>query len=311
MPPALDRIAEPASVRQRLLGEQHRGPGQVLGVAAADHAGLGEERVDADTGRGRGRRVGCAGPAAAGRAAANHREQRLALGETAREPRELGGVTEGLQVQGRGRDVGVVVPRGQEVVARDVALVAERDERVDTQVELAREVHQDDAHPTGLAGHREAARGRDGLVKGGVEPDLRVVAEQPETVGTDEPDAVHSGGRRQLVLQAGTLFAQLSEPRGHDDRGPNAGRRGVEQHVVHARGGDAHHDQVHGAGDHPDARIGIDADQRASARVHRRDRAMETAGGDGAQHGGPDARAVGPDADDGHGSGPKQRHQRA
>ena len=39
---------EPPTGRQRLLGEQHRGAGEVLGVAAADHAGLGEQRVDSD-----------------------------------------------------------------------------------------------------------------------------------------------------------------------------------------------------------------------------------------------------------------------
>ena len=173
------------------------------------------------------------GPAAAGGAPADDREQRLALGEAAREPRELGGVAEGLEIERGGAHLGVVVPGGQQVVARDVALVAERDERAHAQPELASQVHEDDADTTGLAGHREAAGRRDRVVEGGVQPDLGVVDEQTEAVGADQPDAPCAGGHRQLALEPGALGTQLAESRRHDDGGPDTGGgRGVEQHVV-------------------------------------------------------------------------------
>ena len=64
---------DPAARGQRLLGEQQRGLGHVLGAGAGDHAGLGEQRIDADRRRRRGRGVGGTGPAAARGAAARPR----------------------------------------------------------------------------------------------------------------------------------------------------------------------------------------------------------------------------------------------
>ena len=108
--------ADPEPAGQRLLGQHGRGLGDVGAAAARDHAGLREQGGDAD--------------AAADRPPGDHGEQRLALGEPARGPRELQRVAERLEVQRRDRHRLVLAPRGQQVVAGHVELGPERRERV-------------------------------------------------------------------------------------------------------------------------------------------------------------------------------------
>ena len=128
IPPALLTMPDARAGGERFTGQQERGLGQVLGAVARDHAGLGEQGGDADRGSGGGRRVRGAGAAAPVRPAADHSEQRLALGEATGDAGELRRVAEGLEVErGRG-DSRVVGPRGEQVVAGHVDLVAEGDQ---------------------------------------------------------------------------------------------------------------------------------------------------------------------------------------
>src|SRR6185436_6325707 len=103
------------------------------------------------------------------RAAADDGQQRLPLAEATCHAGELGGVAERLEVEGGRGDAGVVVPRGQQVVARDVGLVPERDEVSDTQADAPGEVDDDDPHPSGLRGKGETSDRRHGAGEGRVE----------------------------------------------------------------------------------------------------------------------------------------------
>ena len=111
-------------------------------------------------------------------------------------------------------------------------------------LELPSQVHQHDPDSTGLAGDREPAGGWHGVVEGGVEPDVGVVAEQPQAVRADDPHVVGTGQRGDVVLGPGTLGSELAEARRHDHGGPDSSRHGVAEHVEHQSGRDADHDQV-------------------------------------------------------------------
>ena len=224
---------------QRLLHQHHRGLGELGGAAARDHAGLREHGFHADV------------PAAFRRAdrTADHDEQRLALGEAAGGTGELQRVAERLQVQPRHRHLGVLAPRGQQVVARHVELGPERDERVHADPELPRQVEQREPHPARLGRDRQPAalgqRSRERRVQrraGGAAP----VAEHALGVRPHDAHAVGAGELQQL---ASHLLPRAGEPRRHDDGRADPRRAGVGHHVGHLFGRDGDHDQIDGVGD--------------------------------------------------------------
>ena len=187
MPPALRHDAEPPATRQRLLGQQQRGLGPAPrrrrtrsrrpGRTARRHRPPGRPPP-------RCARRRRAGPRTTGRrprpAAACARRTRRA------KRANLTGVAEGLEVERRRGHLRVVVPGGEQVVAGHVGLVAQRDEGVHAQAELAGQVQQDDPDAAGLAGDRQPAGGGIASCERGVEADVGVVAEQAEAVGPDQ-----------------------------------------------------------------------------------------------------------------------------
>ena len=118
------------AARGRLLGEDGGGVEQVVEPVAADHARAGEQRVDGAVG-GRDQRAGVRRrrPRARARPPRLDRQHRLGPRHPPRHAAELARVAEGLQVQRDDLGRGVLLPVLQDVVARQVRLVAQRDER--------------------------------------------------------------------------------------------------------------------------------------------------------------------------------------
>ena len=102
-PAGVAQHRDPPALRERLLAQQQRGLGEVIGVRASDDPRLGEQRVDPDGGRRCGRRVRGTGSLAAAGASSDHGQQRLALAEPPRDAGELRGVPEGLEIERRSR----------------------------------------------------------------------------------------------------------------------------------------------------------------------------------------------------------------
>ena len=234
----------PRPCRERLAGQQERGLGELLGVMALDDARLGEQGPHA----GRGRR-GCCGVRRSGalagrRPAADDCQQGLALTEGAGEPRELPRIAERLEVQRGTRDVLVVVPGAEQVVARDVCLVAERDERADADARSGHQIHEGDADAAGLTGDGKPADRRESAGEGRVQPQVRVVADQAETVRADHPDAVPPGAEHQLLLQLRTTLAHLTKTGGDHDGTADARARSIFQRGDDTLGRDRDHSQV-------------------------------------------------------------------
>ena len=214
--------AHPEPGRQRLLHEEQRGLGQLGAGAAGDHPRLVEQRVDADAdGRGGGRVL------PRPRAAAHHGQQRLLLGEPASGAGELERVAERLEVERARRDRLVVHPGREEVVARHVDLVAEGDEGLHAEPDVAGEVEQREAHAPRLGRDGEAAHLGHVVEEGRVE--AGAVGQHALRVGADQAEAVRAGQGEQLVA---TLVAPVArEARRDDDRSARSVGGGVAQHV--------------------------------------------------------------------------------
>jgi hypothetical protein len=118
------------AVRDRLVHEERGDVEHLLERVRSDHAVLTEDRVHRGVvgceQRSRVRR-GCTGPGHT--APTLHGDDRLALADPLRVLREALRVPERLEVEEHDRGARVFVPVGEEVVARDIRLVADADER--------------------------------------------------------------------------------------------------------------------------------------------------------------------------------------
>ena len=95
----------------------------------------------------------------AGRASTDNGEQGFGLGEATGDASELRSVSERLEVERRCADVWVVGPGSQEVVPRDIGLVAQGDQAPDPEAQFPGQVRQHDADPARLGGHGQAPAG--------------------------------------------------------------------------------------------------------------------------------------------------------
>ena len=157
-PPALVITPTRAAGRQRLVGQQRGHVEQLVERVAADDAGLAEERVDGHVGAGqRGRvRGGRALPGLAAAALDGH--DRLARRDPPGDPREAAAVAERLEVEDDHAGRLVVLPALEQVVRREVGLVAHRDEARDADPELAGVLEDRDPERAGLGGDRDLGR---------------------------------------------------------------------------------------------------------------------------------------------------------
>src|SRR5262249_23255566 len=134
-----------------------------------EDARLAEQRIDRDIRSGERGRVRTGGAAARARAPTLQREDRLATGEPSRDARERARVAERLQVQDARPGLVIVLPPLEEVVRRDVRLVADRYERGDSEACRLGPLEQREPESAALGGEadragREAAR-REGRVE--------------------------------------------------------------------------------------------------------------------------------------------------
>ena len=301
-PASVAEHCEAGSCRKWLLGEQQCCLSKVVGVDAPDDAGLGEERSDGDVRRGCRSGVGGAAALTRLRAPADDRQDRLALGEASGEAGELADVAERLEVQRRCGDAGIVVPRGQQVVAGDVSRVAERHEAADTEPEVPGAVQENDSDATRLAGDGQTTRRWWLLgVERGVQPDVGVVGQHPQAVGTHQPDPVGPGQHRQLPLERLPPWAQLAETRADHDRRAYPGRGRVFEGGGGRLGGHGNHGEVHRVGQVAERWVGRHIGHAIASGMYDDHLAGVPVGQDRPQHGRADAGPVAPHARDRHG----------
>ena len=152
--------------------------------------------------------------------------------DPARDPREPAWIAERLEVEQDELRLGVFLPVLEEVVGRDVGLVADRDERRKPEVALGRLLQQRETKGAALRGEPDRPR------RQGPRAERRVQAGccdgDAEAVGADEPPAASADEREEPILALAPLAADLGEPcRDHAKRAHarREGRLGCLEHV--------------------------------------------------------------------------------
>ena len=242
------------------------------------------------------------------RAAALHREHGLLTRQAARDARELARVAERLDVEQDEVGARVVLPPLEQVVRRDVGLVADRDER--GQAEPARLGPLEQREPERSRLRREAdPAGREGAWgKGRVEADGGGC--DPEAVGPDEARAVGAHERQQLLLAGDALGAGLGEARRDDAQRarPRAERfLGSGEHEV---AGKADHAEVDLIADLLEGAVGTHSGDGGTGAVDGIGGAGEPTREDVAEQLAADRPAAGRGADHGHRAWLEERAQR-
>ena len=268
----------PRTRRQRLAGQQ-RGDVEELGHGlGSDHAGLGEEGVDGYVGvRQQGAGVGGGRPRPGRRPAALDDHYRLAAGDPAGDAGELARVAEGLQVEHADRGLAVGLPVLEDVVAGEVGLVPDGDERGDPHPAGAGELDSGDAEGSALRHQPDGPGRRQAGGEGGVEADSRRGVEDAEAVGADQPHPRLAADVEQLPLPAATLLAHLGEAGGDHDQRLDAGGGALAGDLHHLGGGNGDHRQLGRRGQGPDRRVGGHRLDHRGGPVDRVDRSLEIA----------------------------------
>ena len=197
------------AARQRLARKQRCRVDELLERSRSDHARLPEQRIRGSVRAGERSRVGARGMRAGSGRSRLERDDRLATGHTPGDPSELARVAERLEVEQDHVRLVVVLPPLQQVVRRDVRLVADRDEGRKAKLALRRLLEQ--REPEGPALRREADRPLRERVgrKGCVQADFG--RGDAQAVGADQPGAVRPDEREQRFLTLQALGADFCE----------------------------------------------------------------------------------------------------
>ena len=195
----------------------------------------------------------------------------------------------------------------EQVVARHVGLVADRHERREADVQLARVFEDREAERAALGRHRDAAGGGCRWSERDVQPHAGVGVDHAETVRADETDAGLAHGGQQFLFAVAAGGADLPEPRANHDERSYALGDAVPGRRQDAVGWNAHDRKIDGPGNIAHAAIGGHAVDLVRGRVHHGHAAGEPHGDQVVQdlRSNLAARAVG--ADHGNGAGFEER----
>ena len=182
--------ADAAAAGQWLGREHGGGVEELLERSCAQDSGLVEQRVDGGVGAGERSRMGARGARPCRRRSGLQREDRLAASDPSRDSRERPRIAERLEVEEHEVGCLVVFPPLEQVVRRDVGLVADRDERGEPECALRGLLEERQTERAALGRESDPAGGK------GAGSERRVQAAagdgDAEAVGADEPGAVRA-----------------------------------------------------------------------------------------------------------------------
>ena len=167
--------------------------------------------------------------------------------EPARDARELARVAERLEVEQDEVGARVVLPPLEEVVGRDVGLVADRDEGGEAEPARLGALEEGKAERARLRGEADPPCGERPWREGRVQPDRR--GRDPEAVRADEPGAVRADEREQLLLALDALGPRLGEAGGDDAERARPGAERLLGGADHVLAREADHAEVDRVGD--------------------------------------------------------------
>ncbi len=219
--------------------------------------------------RRRGPRPGC-------RPSALDGHDRLRGRHAPRDPPEAPGVAERLEVEQDELGAGILLPVLEEVVARQIRLVAHRDERGQAHAEAAGRADDRDPEPAALRHEANATR-HDVLLRGErrIQPHVGTGVEDAEAIRADEPGPRLAAHLDQLALARGALPPGLGEARGHHQERPRPRRGAVARGGDHPLGGHREDRQIDRAREPLDRPVGAHRLDHVGVLVDRVDRAGE------------------------------------
>ncbi len=188
----------------------------------------------------------------------------------------------------------------QQVVARDVGLVADADEGRQADAAVRRQVEDGETEGAALGREADVSRGRQQRREGRVQSDSRRGVDEAHAVRSDHPQAQVPHPRHQPVLKGAPLVARLGEPgRDHDQRAdPGGGQVVDDAQDGGRRNGDDR--QVDASRQRPGARQTGDAVDVGRLGVHRVDGTHEAALADGVEDAPADVSRIAGRAHHGH-----------
>ena len=166
-------------------------------------------------------------------AAALQGEHRLPAGDAPGDARELPRVAERLEVEDDEARLVLVLPVLEQVVGRDVGLVADGHERGEPQPACARRLEQ--SEPESAALGREADRAERKRLPGERRVDARRSHGEPEAVRPEQAGAVGANQRQQPLLALRALAAHLGEAGGQHAERPRPPLERLAGNLEHAR----------------------------------------------------------------------------
>ena len=204
------------------------------------------------------------------------RDDRLATGHTPGDPSELARVAERLEVEQDHIRLVVVLPPLEQVVRRDVRLVADRDEGRKAKLALRRLLEQREAE--GPALRREADRPLRERVgrKRCVQADFG--RGDAEAVGADQPGAVRPDEREQRFLTLPALGADFCETGRNDAERADADSKRRRCRVEYLKGRNADHRELDPVGDLLDRAVAAHSRDRHRAAIDGIDGSREPRG---------------------------------
>jgi hypothetical protein len=264
-----------------------------------DHAVLPEERVQGRIRRDDRGGVGRGCPDPRGTPAALHRDDRLPRADPARQAREALRIAEGFEVEQDHLGSRVLRPETQDVVPRDVGLVANGDELGEPETESRRLIHHREADRSALGEEPHAPFDGDGRRERAVEADIRIGVHDAHAVRADQPHAGGATHLEQLALTLRPLAAGLREPCGDHDEPAHPLLGALTRDGEHVSGRNRDEGEVDLRRDVEDAREPGDPLNRVRARVDRIHDAVEPAFQEVQEEPSADRAGVARGADDG------------
>jgi hypothetical protein len=197
------------------------------------------------------------------------------VGDVARDLGKAPRVAERLQVEQHELGAGVAGPVLEQVIARDVGLVAERHEAGQPEPQPRGGFQDRLAEGAGLARHCDGpGRGVVGR-KGGVQAHGRVGVDHPHAVWADHAHAAGAKPLAERVLEPRALLVHLLEPGGNRDQSLYALGDGFVDRGQHEVARDRDHGEVDLAGNGFEGREGGNAVDETRVWIDRIDRSLE------------------------------------
>ena len=248
---------DPATAWQGLPVEQGGHVEQLLERVDPNDAGLVKQRIDGGLGAGECGGVRAGSPRAGGGPSGLHRDDRLRPRDAPRDARKLARVAEGLEVQQHDVGVRILFPVLEQVVRRDIRLVADGHEGREPEALFGCPLQQGEPECATLRREADLAGWKRTRTERGIESN--VGHGDAETVRAEQPGSMRANQLEQQILARFTFGTDLGKACRDDAESSDACGERLFCRLEHRGAGQAHHCEIDGFSDLGDAPVSMNA----------------------------------------------------